>query len=318
MNFVAVLLLLRHVLCIRINGRPEAQVEYTGAWPDWRTGEVAEAKKPLVVVPGFGGDKRRYEIVAKNLKSLRESFSDFDCIIYQWRKIEIDHERLRPCQIIDVYAQKRRSMEKDQSNFTATVNMVYDKAELEAEELAVKRLWTFWMKIVREKAIAEHSHVMLMLDDVDITNVDIDKMLRVMAFNNVTIGAPSITGSEIPSMAPETKQAVGRRVTYIEMQLTVFTPEMYKCWQTLIDLQMNPYGWGMDQFLQSVCQPKQALIDNCGAAHHRNKEAGYDRKAAGKAMQAYSRFWIAKGYERVADPKTHPKLVVKEILRSPA
>jgi hypothetical protein len=263
---LALLYIFAQVSSLRIN-----QESTPKSWPDWRTGD----KVPLFVFPGFGGNKKWVDLIEKNLKSLNSTLGSFDCVVYQYKTAEFDRERLKPCRIVDNHVDEGH-------------------------------LWTFWMKNVSQSDLESHSHLALLLEDVDISGVDVENLLRIMAYHSATIVSPALdepakTQSGLyhhPSMQP-TNAEVGRIVRYIDPQFTVFTLEAYKCWQNMFDLAINPIGWGYGRLVNSVCDAKMAVLDCVGIGHHMGTKSSYDSSQAKNQEQAIINKYKKLGYKAV-------------------
>eukprot|EP00747_Dinoflagellata_sp_TGD_P032383 gnl/TRDRNA2_/TRDRNA2_135945_c0_seq1.p1 gnl/TRDRNA2_/TRDRNA2_135945_c0~~gnl/TRDRNA2_/TRDRNA2_135945_c0_seq1.p1 ORF type:complete len:360 (+),score=8.01 gnl/TRDRNA2_/TRDRNA2_135945_c0_seq1:94-1173(+) len=222
-------------------------------WPDWRDSQ----KVPLFVIPGYGGNPEHLSLLDKNLRHLESNLGKFDCLLYQYKTAVYDDTRLKPCRII-------------------------------RNHLDQGLLWTEWMSEVPEIEIANHSHVAILLEDIDITQINVEKLLRIMRYYNMSVVSPSLDEPAVKgwragvyqyrSMQPHPSK-IGRAVKWIDVEFMVFNTGMYRCWQNLISTNMknNPYGLSTDTLLTSVCSAKMALIDCVGPGHHMTKgQPSYD------------------------------------------
>lgn len=246
-------------------------------WPDWRT---SDNKVPLFVFPGFGGNSEWLGLMQKNLESLDNQIGRFDCIVFQYKTSELDPQHVKPCRIMNNHVDEGH-------------------------------LWTFWMKQVSKQDVESHSHVALLIEDVDISQVHVEKQLRIMTFYNATISCPAFDEpNKIPGhyhhhiMEQYEAANVGRWVTYIDPQFMIFTPEKYTCWQDMIDLDVNPIGWGYDRLVHSVCDASMVILDHIGIGHHMGSDSSYDTTNAQKQERAIISKYENLGYHAVANTHT--------------
>jgi len=238
-------------------------------WPDWRAGD----KVPLFFFPGFGGNSEWLGLMEKNLKSLQKQIGSFDCIIFQYKTAKFDGQRVKPCRIMDNHINEGH-------------------------------LWTFWMQQVSRQDIESHSHVAFLLENVDISQVDVEKQLRIMTFYNATVSSPAFDeGRGSPYhhdiMRRNNAAKIGRLVTYIDPQFMIFTPEKYTCWQNMIDSKINSVGWGYDRMLHSVCDARMVILDQIGIGHHMGRGSSYDFSKAKHQELEFMTKYTKLGYEAV-------------------
>merc|ERR1719476_666026 len=98
-----------------------------------------------------------------------------------------------------------------------------------------------------------------------------------------------------------TSAQIGRLVRFIDMQFAIFTPANYRCWQDMIDLDVNPTGWGYDRLVHSVCNARMAILDSVGPAHHLRFWPSYDYAKGKDEMNATITKYEGLGFEAVLD-----------------
>mmetsp|Transcript_6351 Transcript_6351/g.16058 ORF Transcript_6351/g.16058 Transcript_6351/m.16058 type:complete len:234 (-) Transcript_6351:180-881(-) len=144
-------------------------------------------------------------------------------------------------------------------------------------------------------------YVAVLMDDIDLTThrVDTGKMIETMESQKYNVVSASFPPGTVhrPSMQHR-KQCVSHETSYVDILYTIFDVDTWNCWQSNIDLDINPYGWGYDLTLADVCNVKVGVIDDQALAVHATypcetkpnggcRKSSYDTKAARAQMWAW-------------------------------
>ena len=90
---------------------------------------------------------------------------------------------------------------------------------------------------------------------------------------------------------------VSHETGYTDILFTVFDAQAWRCWQSQIDLDMNPSGWGYDMTLVDMCDVKIGIMDDMVAIHNEPLERTYEETAALDQMWGWVDH-VAEVYEK--------------------
>ena len=138
----------------------------------------------------------------------------------------------------------------------------------------MQRQQGYWMHHLRQVPIADvraHDYVLLMIDGVEMNaDVDLRVLAHVMHANCLTVAGPACGSCKSKQLIhPMAGVAVGRRVQYIDPQITMYTPRAFECLQRLIDvvgLENDPSGWSVSQLLTNFCANTVGIVDALAVA----------------------------------------------------
>lgn len=243
----------------------------------------------LVVVPGLGGtDKRRLQIVKKSLgaikKSLEEANFGFRCLVYVYE---------------DSFLPRARQGLQE----LACDDVVLNPGLWTHHMKRVPTLSSFSSRQLDSSAFASRpiTHVAVLIDDIDVSDIDMPDFLRTMTVGNYSMASPSTRRSnhEIPML--QRKECRSHRTDFADILFAVFERDAWKCWQESIDVDINPMGWGFDLTFHKLCNATVGVIDTALFLHlkHGRKGATYNW---GPAFQGMWR-WIQHVQNDVTDQK---------------
>jgi hypothetical protein len=225
----------------------------------------------LIVVPGIG-DAQRIPNVERGLRRLqastRKNGHGFGCRVYVWNP--------------EVLAETRGRLKSAGCDVQLSEGM-----------------WTHHMSKVPSLADTNYTHVGVLMDDVDVTGVELGDFLTLMDWSGFGVASPAFDDPIYPSMRPR-YNCFYHRTDFVNIFFAVFARDAWGCWQDrLIDTDRNPLGWGMDATLHRVCNATLGVLD----AHHgihKEKRTSYSQAEARRQMYEY----IA-GRVGATDPKKY-------------
>lgn len=225
-----------------------------------------------VIVPGFGNIDR-LPTMTKSIKTIQGWFSaeegyGFHCIIY-------------------VY--------KDEVIFEAKRNLPFCEVHYSVG------LWTHHMSKVPSPPTSDTTHVAMLMDDIDIythSSNNIISLLNQMSKLNYNVMAAAAPNHRVynESMHPR-KECVSHETGFSDVLFTVYDAQAWACWQSQIDLDMNPSGWGYDLTFSDVCGVKVGVMDDFVLVHDDPFERTYELTSALEEMHNYIDH-VAEVYEK--------------------
>lgn len=231
-----------------------------------------------VIVPGFG-DEQRAELVKKNIRWLQSEGVPFDCTIYVYRTVAefpLVEQEYAPCKLI--------------------------------------RHPGHWMDHLKAFPLNETRRrwVLHLMDSIDPLGVDLPRMINIMNANGLAHASPSFSESydRYPIMASQ-GASVGRFVSFIELQLDMFSREYFACLQDLVSDE-NGMGWGMDYVLPSLCEGSIGIIDEMNMV--KRYQGSYAWDEAVRRMEVFLKELAAKypGLDFVDRDSSYAQLVKPE------
>ena len=186
-----------------------------------------------VIVPGHNGSELRRQTLLENMRSLTKASLDITCTLYAYAPVQ----DVSPC---------------------VTVNHV-----------------GFWMQHLHgDEAVKLHriyaaDYVMIMIDSVALRSVDVRQLTLVMAWNCIDMAGPSCPSCESKQLiAPDsrynTSHRSGRRVAFIDHQITLLTPAAFACQRRLahvIGLDIDVRGWSIGKYTPVYCNLRVGIFD---------------------------------------------------------
>lgn len=212
----------------------------------------------LLVVPGVG-DAGRIPNLERSLLALQSSLTKggykFGCHVYVWNEdiVQEARDRLSPLQC-DVHISEG--------------------------------MWTHHMSRVPSVSQTNYTHVGVLLDDVDVTGVELVDFLHLMDWSNFGVASPAFDDPIYASMHVR-YNCFFHRTDFVNIFFAVFTSDVWACWQSrMIDTTNNPLGWGMDATLHHVCGATLGVIDAYEGVH-RETQTSYSQTEARRQMYQF-------------------------------
>lgn len=221
------------VLSQSIDIQREVKVEFSWLQPK---------HKLLVVIPGHGHPERLHQLKV-SLEALQDCVAQttigFQCVVYVWNK------------------------------------EVLEKTSQEIKFCSIKYSSGFWtnhmLKVENPPAVDIHgesaTHVLVMLDDMDARHVNLPELLKTMTFSNFDVVSPAIPNWQTASSKPR-ENCMAHRTDHVDILFTIFTSEMWSCWQHQISLDLNHFGWGYDLTFADICKAIIGVVDHEVAFHN--------------------------------------------------
>lgn len=215
----------------------------------------------LVIVPGHGS-YTRWAIVNASLQSLRKSCNSskvkFHCTIYAYNQTYTPH------------LQKINSREN-----------LCDIVESDG----------FWTHHMLKADVTDHTHIAVLMDDVNTTAVSIPRAIAVMNRYKFDAATVAIKDWHNRFMWPkQNPKCVAHEVNFADVLFMVFTANAWACWQSLIDVDSNDMGWGYDLVFKDRCNVRIGVLDKEIGTHelgHGIKARSYDNKKASLQLLDY-------------------------------
>lgn len=205
--------------------------------------------KGLIIIPGLGRSDR-VNVVIHNLQLLEQYIRPqrWDCTVY-------------------VYAPRTDtsfwSLDNELQYIRSLCTIIENPKKLVTENLYMS-----------QPALIKHiySRIFILLDDCKLqafnnsNTFDLNFILRVMKYNNLTVVSPKISGAfkgggqkfrlVMQMNPPNIDNAVGYVSTFIELFAWIMTFSAYESLWELLAPSINPYGWGYDFWYHGYCQMK--------------------------------------------------------------
>ena len=127
-------------------------------------------------------------------------------------------------------------------------------------------LWMHHLRAVPAAEVQRHDYVLLMIDGVEMNaDVDLQMLVHIMQANCLSVSGPACgSGKSKQLIHPQYQTEVGRRVQYIDPQITLYTSAAFLCLQRLIDvvgLEHDPSGWSISALSTSYCSNRVGIVD---------------------------------------------------------
>eukprot|EP00930_Biecheleria_cincta_P083298 TRINITY_DN7289_c0_g2_i1.p1 TRINITY_DN7289_c0_g2~~TRINITY_DN7289_c0_g2_i1.p1 ORF type:complete len:753 (+),score=99.07 TRINITY_DN7289_c0_g2_i1:81-2339(+) len=170
-----------------------------------------------------------------------------------------------------------------------------EKAKLDASGCVVfyvKGLWTHFMKAVDPSSA---SYIAIMMDDVILENLDLQTYISSMEKHKLHVLSASVLPSWNWKSMQRNSSCLLRETNYADILFAVFTREAFVCWQDLIDVNLNPHGWGYDVSFPTLCKASVGVSDQHSVVHstgvpgEAGKERSYSDAAAKDSMWSWLR-----------------------------
>jgi hypothetical protein len=187
----------------------------------------------LLVIPGHGLN-RRWNMLESSVTHLRNSCIGhpikFHCVIYSY-------------------------------------NINYSLALMSrnlCEVVESEGLWTHHMLKVKHRG---YSHIALLMDDVNASNVSIPHSLSAMLRSKMNVVSAAMEGWHYKHMHSFPPPCIVHEVNFIDMLFAIFTRKAWVCWVSIMDPLVNPSGWGYDLVFKRKCKVRLGVLDNQSARH---------------------------------------------------
>mmetsp|Transcript_3490 Transcript_3490/g.5650 ORF Transcript_3490/g.5650 Transcript_3490/m.5650 type:complete len:341 (+) Transcript_3490:34-1056(+) len=207
-----------------------------------------------VIVPGLG-DYERAQLVLQNIAWLKAQNVPFECTIYVYLSADdfpLVEKTYAPCRLI--------------------------------------RHPGYWMEHIKAFPLKQTRRrwVLHMMDSIKPDkNVHLRRMIDIMKANDLGHAAPTFHKHPWhPVMVSQNKTRPGRDVSFIELQMDVFSRDYFACMQDAASDE-NGMGWGIDMVLPALCQNygKMGLFD--GMTVRKKFWGSYNKGDARKSMTAF-------------------------------
>jgi hypothetical protein len=125
-------------------------------------------------------------------------------------------------------------------------------------------LYHFFKKYLTPELVSKYDLLFLGVEDVEIDDFSWQRLVDVMARNQLDLAAPALSPESITPHRIMYRQphAVGRLVDVIEIFLTAFDTRAWPRFWNLIERDSNHWGWGYVQLMQAHCDFKMGLVDS--------------------------------------------------------
>lgn len=176
-------------------------------------------------------------------------------------------------------------------------------------------LWTHFMKAVSSNT----TYIAIMMDDVIPNRLDVQSFLNNMEKHRLGMLSASVLPSWNWEAMRYNSSCLLRNTGYADILFATFTQPAFRCWQQMIDLTLNPYGWGYDVAFSQFCQVSVGVSDQHSVTHstgipgEAKKERIYNGDTAKLAMWKWLRFALRwhipddqSGYSQLADHNNAP------------
>lgn len=257
----------------------------SGETLDWSYAVSTESEqKPLLFVPGLGcSNEMRIETTVNNLAALRRQGS-FDCLIGSF--VEENALRLH-----------------DNESLAILQRECY-------VEYKVGAGFADFMQAVSPKLIhGKYSHVILLLDDVELGSFELDKALNASSRQDLGVATPRISNAILHpllgiSRSPQTSEIF--HVDVVELFLTVFRADAWECMFDIQDPTRMLHGHGPARLMYKICKMrhptfKMGVLNFMESIHFGAKEKC-------KPIEAYEdlRSWSGPQQRRAALRRFQP------------
>jgi hypothetical protein len=229
----------------------------------------------LVIVPGHGQSERLPQL-KKSLRALQRSALSsatndihsnangtiaFHCIVYVWNRAVLQHtaEQLHDC----------CTVEYSEGMWTDHMHKVPDPPTVMVT--AVNNNSTNNNNTLNTTTTTCHesaTHVAVLLDDVDASDIDLPSFFRTMALVNYSVATAAIPDWHYSSIRPR-PECLAHRTGHADVLFTVYTARMWKCWiDKNMNRDVNRYGWGFDVTMADVCDATVGVVDHVVGIHN--------------------------------------------------
>lgn len=139
------------------------------------------------------------------------------------------------------------------------------------------------------------THVILMMDDIDASRVQLPTMIHTMQNVGYAVASPSLPGWQTSSLL-QRHHCLAHRSDHVDILFAVFTKPAWDCWQNMIHAGMqNHHGWGFDLTFSEYCNIPLGIIDHEMALHDPEEcqsggdctERSYDSEVARAEMDQW-------------------------------
>ena len=226
----------------------------------------SRAQKSLLVIPGFGGDVRRADLIHQNIASFSEL--DWDCFVFVYKdehELPLPYDHFKWCAII----------RNPRGQFV-------DHLKLLTPEFVVRN---------------NYDTVLVLLEDVEglKTPSDVGAMLEFMRKADVDVLSPFVKNAAWDVMLPyETSESC--LTNFVEIFYTLFRSTAWLCFWYMLDTLSNQHGWGYDRCFYSICDVTIALFTNFTVTHHGELGSTLNASSAAAASELFLKNWHNRSF----------------------
>ena len=197
----------------------------------------------MILVPGHDGTQRKSQKLYKSLQNvLKSSFPTntmnliLQCSIYMYDKNMYDKHVKYKSPLFNL----------------CDLQLSYGK-------------WTHHMLKYR----GSYDFVAILMDDVHINaEFDIQSFISSMLYNSLNLASASLKHSWHWPVMQKVSNCMVRKTHYSDILFSVFQRESFRCWVNQINLETNPYGWGMDITFPYNCNASIGIMDTHTVVHN--------------------------------------------------
>merc|ERR1711966_400890 len=114
--------------------------------------------------------------------------------------------------------------------------------------------------------VGKAGKVFLVLDDIVLQDSTLHRMMALMSAESLDMVSVSYTRSWCSLMHPQ-RARIGHGSTYVEMNGNLFKSSAFRCWQDMLQPDVNSLGHGYDNMLGALCNLRMSVCDVCEVEH---------------------------------------------------
>ena len=231
-------------------------------------------KKYLVIIPGYGGNKKRESMLRSSLEFYPSV--DWDCLLFVY-KPNISSQINLPCIAIESIGQYGNHLSNVNPEFV--IRRKYSLIVVHLEDVIYQTPINFsWDSIYN----------FMLSANIDSLSPRVKQSHRPYYMD--TKRNPTILSNQCPGLSPDQPcEWYGYNVSMIETFVQVYTPTAWICFWSMLDIKNNPFGWGYDICYKSICGVSLVVLDKWHLIHAglNDIEADIDYKPAKIQMKSF-------------------------------
>eukprot|EP00316_Scyphosphaera_apsteinii_P004823 CAMPEP_0119327096 /NCGR_PEP_ID=MMETSP1333-20130426/69906_1 /TAXON_ID=418940 /ORGANISM="Scyphosphaera apsteinii, Strain RCC1455" /LENGTH=280 /DNA_ID=CAMNT_0007335581 /DNA_START=207 /DNA_END=1050 /DNA_ORIENTATION=- len=152
-----------------------------------------------------------------------------------------------------------------------------------------------WTQFILQLSIGSTEVVALMLDDIDIHHVNMRAFLQTMHAARLDVASAAVHRWRWSIMRPLSNCAV-HRTRFIDPLFVIYTNAAYRCWRSLLDLELDRNGWGTAYVYARRCNASLGVLDEHVVEHRggAGPQRSYNTSEAEAGMRRYLRYHWGK------------------------
>ncbi len=124
--------------------------------------------------------------------------------------------------------------------------------------------WTHHMRAIKSNPTVmgqNVTHVALLIDDIDASNVQLRRVVRIMRIAKYGMASAAFPQWHYSAMH-QREECSSHRSDYADVLFSTFTISTWRCWSEMLhSFTENKYGWGYDVLLADRCNVRVGIID---------------------------------------------------------